>query len=560
MADIEYSSWGYGYPSTSRPALSNVTFALDPSQFTLVIGESGSGKSTLARAINGLVPHFTGGRISGRLRVTALDPVEMGPSRMALRVGMVFQDPESQFVLDTVEDEVAFALENAAVPRDEMRRRVAETLDALGIGDLRRRTLHNLSGGEQQRVAIASALVLRPSVLVLDEPTSQLDPATAAEVLDLLTDLNKAGLSIVLVEHRLERVLPYVGRIVSVAHGTAVASDPRSVLATSVIAPPIIELARAMGLNPLPLTPADIAQALGPRVRAALPTMRRQNPPAPGDDVLRLAGVQAGYDGTLVLHGVDLAVREGEIVALIGRNGQGKSTLLRTIVGLVKPVAGDVWVGGESVIGCDTATISRRVAYLPQNPNALLYADTVADELNITRRNHGQPALDAGEVEQWLARLRLAGLANAFPRDLSVGERERVAIGAITVTRPRLLLLDEPTRGLDYAAKRALAGLLEDWRRDGCAALVVSHDVEFIAGMADRVMALDKGRIVADGPPAEVLAGDPVFTPQIAQAFPAAGWITVADALAGLRSPLPSGRAVEGSGQPAAPCALNSAP
>lgn len=534
MADIEYSDWGYAYPSTSRPALSNVTLSLDPSQFTLVIGESGSGKSTLTRAINGLVPHFTGGRIAGRLRVAGHDPVEMGPSRMALHVGMVFQDPEAQFVLDTVEDEVAFALENAAVPRDEMRRRVAETLDALGIGSLRRRALHTLSGGEQQRVAIASALVLRPSVLALDEPTSQLDPATAAEVLDLLAELNKAGLAIVLVEHRLERVLPYVSRIVAVANGTAVAGSPQTAMATAAIAPPIVELARAIGLDPLPLTPADAAHMLGARVRATLPSALRRAAHAPGAEVLRLRGVRAGYGDALVLCDIDFSVREGEIVALIGRNGQGKTTLLRTIMGLLKPVAGDVRVGGESVLGWDTSAISRRVAYLPQNPNALLYADTVADELNITRRNHGLPALDAGEVDRWLGRLRLAGLAGAFPRDLSVGERERVAIGAVTVTRPLLLLLDEPTRGLDYAAKRALADLLNEWRNDGCAALVVSHDVEFIAGCADRVVALEQGRIVADGLPAEVLTGDPVFTPQIAQAFPGAGWITVDDALAGL--------------------------
>ena len=536
MVDIEYCGWGYRYPATSQPALSNVTFSLDPCQFTLVIGESGSGKSTLTRAINGLAPHFTGGRVSGRLRVAGYDPVEMGPSRMALHVGMVFQDPESQFVLDTVEDEVAFALENAAVPRDEMRRRVAETLDALGINELCRRALHTLSGGEQQRVAIASALVLRPSILVLDEPTSQLDPATAAEVLDLLADLNRAGLAIVLVEHRLERVLPYVSKIVSVANGAAIAGSPQEVLATAAIVPPIVELARAIGLSPLPLTPASAAQALGAPVRATPPPLRRQDAPTPGAEALRLSGLRAGYGDDLVLRDIDFAVREGEIVALIGRNGQGKSTLLRTIMGLVKPVAGDVRVGGESVVGWDTSAISQRVAYLPQNPNALLYADTVADELNITRRNHHLPALDADAVERWLGRLRLAGLAGAFPRDLSVGERERVAIGAVTVTQPLLLLLDEPTRGLDYAAKRALAHLLKEWRRDGCAVVVVSHDVEFIAGCADRVVALDKGRIVADGAPADVLAGDPVFTPQIAQAFPGSGWITVADALEGLRA------------------------
>ncbi len=536
MANIEYLGWGYSYPAADRPTLSHVTLSLDPSEFTLLIGESGAGKSTLARAINGLVPHFTGGRIAGRLRVAGLDPVEVGPSGMALHVGMVFQDPESQFVLDTVEDEVAFALENVALPRDEMRRRVTQTLDALGITDLRRRALHTLSGGEQQRVAIASALVLRPSTLVLDEPTSQLDPATAAEVLDLLKDLNTAGLAIVLVEHRLERVLPYVNRIVSVANGTASAGSPQAVLTTAAIAPPIVQLARAVGVTPLPLTPAAAAQALAAHMRAVAPSACRPGPPTPGAEVLRLCGVQAGYGDQPVLHDIDLTLREGEIVALIGRNGQGKSTLLRTIMGLLKPAAGDVRIARQSVLDWDTSAISRRVAYLPQNPNALLYADTVADELNITRRNHGLPVLNAGDVERWLGRLRLAGLAGAFPRDLSVGERQRVAIGAVTVTRPLLLLLDEPTRGLDYAAKRALAGLLEDWRRDGCAVLVVSHDIEFIAGCADRVVALDKGRIVADGLPAGVLVGDPVFTPQIAQAFPGTGWITVADALAGLRA------------------------
>ena len=534
MAQIEYTEWGYCYPGAGRPALSQVTFALEPSEFTLVIGASGSGKSTLARAMNGLVPHFTGGRVTGRLRVAGLDPVQAGPSRMALRVGMVFQDPESQFVLDTVEDEVAFALENAAVPRDEMRRRVAETLEALGIADLRGRALRTLSGGEQQRVAIASAFVLRPSVLVLDEPTSQLDPATAADMLDLLADLNKAGLSIVLVEHRIERVLPYVKKIVSVANGGAIADSPQAILATAAIAPPVVELARAVGLSPLPLTPAATAQALGPRACLA-PPARRRHSPTPGAEVLRLAGVRAGYGDDLVLRDIDFSLREGEVVALIGRNGQGKTTLLRTIMGLLKASAGDVRVCGESVVGWDTATISRRVAYLPQNPNALLYADTVADELNITRRNHELPPLGAGEVAEWLGRLRLDGLAGAYPRDLSVGERERVAIGAVTVTRPALVLLDEPTRGLDYVAKRALAGLLEDWQREGRAVLLVSHDVEFIAGCADRVVALEKGRIVADGPPADVLTGDPVFTPQIAQAFPGAGWITVADALEGLR-------------------------
>ena len=542
MANIEYAEWGYRYPASNRPVLSAVNLSLDQAQFTLVIGESGSGKSTFVRALNGLVPHFTGGRVSGRLRVCGLDPVSAGPSSMALRVGMVFQDPESQFVLDTVEDEIAFAMENAAVPRDDMRRRVDDTLALLDIERLRQRAIHTLSGGEQQRVAIASALVLRPSVLVLDEPTSQLDPEAAAGVLDVLSDLNRSGLAVVLVEHRLERVLPFANNVVRVADGAATAGAPSDMLREATVVPPAVELARALGMDPLPLTPQAVAAAV--REHPAFAGLFASQPKAgispvvaPGAERLALKGVRAGYGDCMVLQGVDLVVREGEIVALIGQNGHGKSTLLKTILGLVKPAAGEVWVDGKPVTGSDPAAISQNVAYLPQNPNALLYADTVVDEFDTTRRNHGLPRLTPAEADQWLRQLRLSGYAGAYPRDLSVGERERVAIGAVTVTRPKLILLDEPTRGLDYTSKRALSQMLHDWQQDGCAVVVVSHDVEFIAECATRVVVMNKGNIADDGRPADVLRHGPIFTPQIAQAFPESGWITVADALAALAAP-----------------------
>ncbi|MCS7062251.1 MAG: ABC transporter ATP-binding protein, partial [Anaerolineae bacterium] len=362
MADIEFYEWGYAYPSAARPALSGVNCVLHPTQFTLVIGESGAGKSTLVRAMNGLVPHFTGGRVTGRLRVAGLDPVSAGPSRMALHVGMVFQDPESQFVLDTVEDEVAFALENAAIPRPEMRRRVEETLGLLGISHLRQRTIHTLSGGEQQRVAIASALVLQPAILALDEPTSQLDPESAAGVLDALADLNRSGLAIVLVEHRLERVVPFANAVMRVEGGTAMVGPPAEMLNGSPIAPPTVELARALGLHPLPLTLPALVTALtqkSTRLTAqptsdTLPAQRRTSI---GNPILRLQGVCAAYGDCPVLYGIDLTAREGEIIALIGRNGHGKSTLLKTIIGLVRPSAGAIWLDGKRIDNQDTTTI-----------------------------------------------------------------------------------------------------------------------------------------------------------------------------------------------------------
>ena len=233
-----------------------------------------------------------------------------------------------------------------------------------------------------------------------------------------------------------------------------------------------------------------------------------------------------------MLKGVDLIVRPGETVALMGRNGAGKSTLLKSIVNLVKPTNGEILVNGASVIGRDTSDICRNVAYLPQNPNALLFAETVAGELGITLANHGLTGTK--DVPALLKQLGLEHYAQSYPRDLSVGERERVAVGAVTVTEPKLLLLDEPTRGLDYGSKRALAALMARWKAEGAGVLLVSHDVEFVAECADRVVMLSEGQVSADGDPAEVLGASPVFVPQVAQVFPGTGWLTVNDVVQAL--------------------------
>jgi len=547
---IEITHLTYTYPNATRPALEDITLQIGDGEFALVAGLSGSGKSTLLRCLNGLVPHFSGGRINGRVTVGGHDPVAEGPHTLSQVVGFVFQNPEAQFVLDRVEDEIAFALENSGLPRTEMRLRVEEALDLLGLAALRNRQLEMLSGGEKQRVAIAAALALRPRVLALDEPTSQLDPQSAEEVLQALVSLNRdLGLTIVLAEQRLERILSHADRLIYLPtpngcepRGYPFSGPPREVLQAVEQVPPLVALGKALHWDPLPLTikegRACAGQTLpgqtwaGGAERASAPCHNAR--PAGDLPLLRVRDVQFGYNGAAVLRGASLDVHAGELVTLMGRNGSGKTTLLKCIAGLLRPRQGTVDLAGETLLGRETADICRQVGYLPQDPDDLLFADTVADELIVTLRNHALLAHPPIAPDALLARLGLTGVASAYPRDLSVGQRQRVALGAVTVTRPRLLILDEPTRGMDYGAKQELVRLLREWQAEGTAILLVTHDVELAAEAADRVAVLSQGQVIADAAPGEVLGSSPLFAPQIARLFPHTGWLTPQDALAGL--------------------------
>lgn len=541
---ITFEHVSYSYPEATHPALQDVSLHLPEGLFTLVVGPSGAGKSTLLRCINGLVPHFSGGELEGTIKVDGLDPVQATPQVLSRHVGFVFQDPEAQFVVDRVEDEIAFALENAAFSRQEMRVRVEEALDLLDLAPLRDRRLDTLSGGERQRVAIAAALALRPHILVLDEPTSQLDPKSAEDVLHALVRLNSdLGLTIVLAEHRLERVLPFADHLVYLSEaGSVVASgSPRRVLQDVDLLPPLLALGKALGWDPLPLTVKEGRRFSREWDRRAgeHPRGPTGHPPGqPGSEpYLQVRDVAVGYDGHPALRGVNLEVWSGEIVVLMGRNGSGKTTLLKSIVGLLRPQQGKLRVAGQEVADRDVSELCQHVGYLPQDPNALLFADTVLDELLITLRNHGLAADAAGVPQALLERLGLADKHSAYPRDLSAGERQRVALGAITVTRPGALLLDEPTRGLDYDAKRVLVDMLRSWRDEGMAILLVTHDVELAAAAADRVILMSQGEIIASGDPAQVMGASPLFAPQVARLFPSTGWLTPDDALNALQPP-----------------------
>lgn len=524
----------FTYPNQPTPALNNVSWRVEAGEFVLLAGPSGSGKSTLLRCLNGLVPHFSGGLLKGQVSVGGVSAPAAGPRVLSHLVGFVSQDPESQSVLDVVEGEIAFALENAGIPLDEMRVRVEEALDLVDLTPLRARSLTTLSGGERQRLAIAAALALRPQILVLDEPTSQLDPQSAEAVLHALVRLNDdLGLTIILAEHRLERIVRYIDRLTYLKGGCVIVDgSAREALSTIDMGPPVVQLGRALGWQPLPLTIKEarpFAQApVQDDAIAPLPeTGWKPNP------TLEIKGLSFSYNEQRVLSDVNIEVKSGELVALMGRNGAGKTTLLKCVIGLLTAHEGEVKIDGRSIWGRDVADICREVGYLPQYPDDLLFADSVMDELRVTLRNHGLAELSA-RLCHFLDRLGLEKVADVYPRDLSVGQRQRVAFGAVTITEPRVLLLDEPTRGLDSATKHSLSTLWRGWLEDGAAILLVTHDVELAAKIADRTVMLSRGEIIASGPTREVLSSSPHFAPQIARLFPGCGWLTPEDALQGL--------------------------
>ena len=518
---IELRGLTVGYDDR-RPVLDQVDLTVGEGELVLVSGRTGVGKSTLLGVVTGLVPRFTGGRLSGDVLLDGVSIVRTPPRDRAHQMGYVGQDPLAGFVTDTVEEELAYGMEQLGLPATTMRRRVEETLDLLGIAELRARDLRTLSGGQQQRVAIGSVLATHPRLLVLDEPTSALDPTAAEDVLATLTRLvHDAGLSVLLAEHRLERVIPFADRMVLLTgDGGLVAGDPADVLAGSPVVPPIIELGRAVGWSPLPLTVRD-ARRRGRELD--LPTPPAEPVPGPRSaPLLNARRVTVTHGRVVALASADLSLHGGTVTALMGRNGSGKSTLLWTMQGSGRRRAGEVSLldaasVGVDPVGVDPADVdpARRralVGLVPQTAADLLYLETVREEC---------AAADAGAAAATGAcRAILDGLVPGVdeavhPRDLSEGQRLALALAIVLTARPRVVMLDEPTRGLDYPAKEHLAGLLRALADDQHAVVVATHDVEFVALVADEVAVLAEGEVVSAGPVRRVVAESPAFAPQI---------------------------------------------
>ncbi|MEU3710256.1 ABC transporter ATP-binding protein [Streptomyces catenulae] len=559
---IRFEQVSITYGEASAPAVRGVDLTVAEGELCLLVGPSGVGKSTLLNAVCGLVPHFTGGTLRGRVTVAGRDTRTHAPRELADVVGTVGQDPLDRFVTDTVEDELAYGMESLGLAPDVMRRRVEETLDLLGLAGLRDRALTTLSGGQQQRVAIGSVLTAHPKVLVLDEPTSALDPAAAEEVLAVLQRLvHDLGTTVLLAEHRLERVVHYADQVILMPGPGAAPRQgpPAAMMAHSPVRPPVVDLGALAGWSPLPLSVRD-ARRRSPELRARLAGTEPRPPEVPGPPpgapapvartrrprrtgLLRRRAADRAPDGAApgaplaevrrlavrrgrveALRSVELTVGAGETVALMGRNGAGKSTLLGSLVGLHTPASGSVTVGGAVPHRTAPGTLVRHVGLVPQEPQDLLYADTVAAECAAADRDADAPA---GTCRALVARL-LPGVSDAtHPRDLSEGQRLTLALAVVLTARPPLLLLDEPTRGLDYAAKARLVEVLRELAAEGHGIVLATHDVELAAELARRVVILAGGEIVADGPTEEVVVSSPAFAPQVAKVLAPLPWLTV---------------------------------
>jgi len=516
MTVLAFERVSYRYPGADRLALDDLSLTIGEGEFCVLAGLSASGKSTLLGAACGIVPRLHGGEFAGRVTVGGLDTRDHGPGAVAAVAGVLFQDPETQTVMSTVRAELAFPLENRGWNGAAIARGVEEAALALGIEDLLERATHELSGGELQRVALGAALVGRPRVVLLDEPTSQLDPVAGDELIWLLRRLNEEwGMAVVLAEHRLERCLAAADRVIALDEGRVVCdADPAGFLGWAKTYAPLLQtpaarLAAAVGIEPAPVGVKRTRAAL--RERGLLPPRaavdggdtaarrprRSERRAASTGAALELRGAWFEWpDGRATLRGVDLVLRPGERVALMGRNGAGKSTLLRCAAGLAKLTRGRIACSG-------------RAALLLQHPADYLLADRVGDEVSA-----------AG-----LATAGLSALADRHPHDLSGGERQRLALAVVldAPEPPAVVLLDEPTRGMDRSAREELGRQVRELAAAGAAVLVTTHDPELVATCAERVLLMAEGRLIADAPPADVLGGGWYFATETARVLGGAG-------------------------------------
>jgi len=512
MIEIEHLRYRYT-KAGPRWVLEDLDLRIEPGEYVLICGASGSGKSTLCRTFNGLIPHFYGGTLQGTVRVSGLEVRAHPVSELFAHVGMLFQNPQAQLFNSTVARELAFGLESLGLPREEIRRRMAKSAELVGIADLLPRNPHQLSGGEQQLTLLAAALALDPQVIVLDEPYAHLDPAHVRRVRRALQEIHQRGTTIVLTEHRLQNALNDVTRVVVLHRGRIVLDGPpQAVMGEEVTGfglnpPPVVRLARELGLSQVPLSVEALVAALDgtqplPNVLPSPPTVTECS----GELVLQVENLSFSFQGTPVLQQVSLELRAGECLALVGANGAGKTTLIKHFNGLHRPQQGRVVVLGREASRLSVSQLARHVSLAFQNPNDQFFKFHVQDEIGVGARALGR--YDEGWLQELVTLFHLEPLLARSPYRLSEGEKRRVAFASALAPRPQVLVLDEPTAGQDWNFRRALGGLLKRLRSRGQTIVLVTHDLEFAEHHADRWLLLAGGRVVADGPPWEVMASE----------------------------------------------------
>ena len=515
--DIEFRDVSFRYAGAQTDALGHINLTIQQGEIVLVTGPAGSGKTTFCSCINGLVPHYHEGELTGDVIIRSYNTRRARIGGLASLVGMVFQDPDSQLVTSSVIDEVAFGPENLGVPRPEINQRVSEALAATRLTGFEDREPHNLSGGEQQACAIAATYAMHPEIYVMDEPLANLDPAGRVQVLQVLIDVAKQRKkTLILVEHALEEVLPWVDRVIVMNEGKIVRDGKRDqVLAGGdiprvFIRPAIVRLAETLSLDlntfsaekfyadlnaHYPLGMIEVADG-------SFPVSKESSSP-----LIEFQNVHFAYKGQPALRGVSLKIYEGELVALLGRNGSGKTTLARHIIGLLQPTQGKVIVGGRDVAVTPTHELTQQIGFCFQNPNHQIVSFKVRDEMTFGLKAHNvDPAEFEGRIQRALELVDLLDVLDAEIFDLGKGQKQRLALASVLTLNPRILVIDEPSTGQDPQMTQEIFDIIKRLNDLGTTVLMITHRVDYAAAYAHRAIVMNRGEVAFDGPVLELIA------------------------------------------------------
>ena len=523
MGIVEISDLWYKYPNASIPALRGINLTVEEGEFILLTGPSGCGKTTFCRCLNGLIPHFYRGELRGRVKVSGVLTEDHPTTELAQQVGLIFQNPDNQIFALTVEKDVAFGLENLGVSKSKMVEAVDWALEVTGMTDLRNRETHELSGGQKQRLAIASILAMRPRIIVLDEPTSFLDPVGAESIFNVLENLNvQYRMTVILIEHRVDLAVRYAERAIVFKDGEIIDDGPPAEVFTAestrfagVGIPKIVDLTkrlsnRGIHLEGLPLTSDLFVEEMerrlpkrgrGPQKRVEITDLGELVKEHRSSPIIEVKGISFTYpSGVQALRDVSITIHRGEFVAVMGENGAGKTTLVKHFNGLFKPSEGQVVVDGVDVSEVSVASLARKVGLVFQNPDDQLFSENVEEEIRFALRNFGfERGIIEKRVEWALNLLDIDRYRKSSPFILSGGERKRVALASVLAWDPEVVILDEPTIGQDYAQKEKLRHFLMQLRIQGKTTIIVTHDVEFVADCQPRIVLMADGEIIADG-------------------------------------------------------------
>ena len=523
---LKIENLNYFYPEQQGTALKNINLEIEEGDFVLLVGGSGSGKSTLVKAIAGLVPEFYGGKVSGKITINNRNINEFRRRDLVQKVGIVFQDPETQLVMTRVEDEIAFGLENVAINENLIRRRIFEVSGALALNSYLNKSIPHLSGGLKQKVALASILAMQPDILILDEPTSQLDPVAGEEILTIIRRLNEEnGITVILIEQRLERCFHLADRFIFMDKGEIKLNTKNVNMVNnwvrseySPFVPPIVQLFSDIGCSEIPLTVKEGRKLLKKTYKNIETENHETKKEKKFSKVIEIDNLWYVYEnGEEALKSIKFEIYQGEFLIVMGDNAAGKTTLIKNINGLLTPSRGTIKIWGKDITGFKKEDIFKKIAYLSQNPNDYLFKETVEEELIFTQNNFN--CLNEDVREKLLIKLGLKEKSLKNPRDLSSGERQRVALASILVSNPEIVILDEPTRGLDYDLKRVLGEILIDLQKEGKTIIVITHDVEFAAEYGERIALMSRGDMIAQGKKEEILSGSNFYSPQISKLF-----------------------------------------